>query len=379
MHVGLNALHLVPAETGGSELYARRLVDALARIEPSLRLTVFVSRLAIPSLEEERWPGNVDLVGLAFDARSRPRRVLAEQTLLPRAVKRTGVDVLHNLFTTAPAVPGVPQVTTILDVIYKRFPETHAGLLGRGLAALTWMAARRSDRVITISEAAKSDIVRFLEVPAERVDVTYPGPALRAAGSAAESMLRHDLKLGDGAIVLTLSAKRPHKNLARLFEAFLQVRADPDPVLVVPGYSTFYEDALRERADELGGGQQIRIAGWLDDQVLDGLYRAAACFVFPSLAEGFGLPVLDALVRGTPVACSNATSLPEVAGDAALYFDPTDTGAITAAIEMLLQDSALRKRLRAAGPTQARKFGWTSTAEATLRSYDRALKVRKCA
>ena len=252
--------------------------------------------------------------------------MLAEQTLLPRAVSRAGVELLHNLFTTAPAAPGVPQVTTILDVIYKRFPETHAGLLGHGLAALAWMAARRSDRVIAISESAKTDIVRFLDVPAERIDVTYPGPALRADASVAEAKLRRDLDLADGPIVLTVSAKRPHKNLERLFEAFAQVRADPAPVLVVPGYGTFHEEALHERVDELGAAGRIRFTGWLDDDVLDGLYRAATCFVFPSLAEGFGLPVLDALVRGTPVACSNATSLPEVAGDAALYFEPTDIG-----------------------------------------------------
>lgn len=363
----------MPGETGGSELYARRLIEALATTEPSLRLTVFVARLAVPLLEEEPWPGNVDLVGLGFDPRSRPRRVLAEQTLLPRELRRQRPDLLHNLFTTAPAAPGVPQVTTILDVIYRRFPGTHAGLLNRGLAALAWVAARRSDRVVAISEAAKTDIVRFLDVPAEQVDVTYPGPALQADATVAETTLRRDLGLGGGPIVLTVSAKRPHKNLERLFEAFVQVRADPPAVLVVPGYATFHEQALHERVDELGAAERIRFTGWLGDDVLDGLYRAATCLVFPSLAEGFGLPVLDALVRGTPVACSNATSLPEVAGDAALYFEPTDTGAIAAAIERLLQDSALRERLRAAGPEQAKKFSWQRTAEGTLASYERLL------
>jgi glycosyltransferase involved in cell wall biosynthesis len=133
---------------------------------------------------------------------------------------------------------------------------------------------------------------------------------------------------------------------------------------------------LHERVDELGAAGRIRFTGWLDDDVLDGLYRAATCFVFPSLAEGFGLPVLDALVRGTPVACSNATSLPEVAGDAALYFEPTDIRAISAAIERLLQDSALRDRLRATGPEQARKFSWRRTAARTLGSYERVLASR---
>jgi glycosyltransferase involved in cell wall biosynthesis len=371
LKIALNMLHLVPGETGGSELYARRLVPALLEARKGLDLRVLAADNALPSLRDEDWAGDVDLVGLAFDPRSRARRVLAEQTLLPRKVG--DVDLLHNLFTTAPALPRVPQVTTILDVIYKRFPETHSGFLGRGLAALTWTAARRSRRILTISEAAKADIVRFLGVPAENVDVTYPGPGLPRTQSADA---RDALGLGAAPLVLTVSAKRPHKNLERLFEAFMRVRAEPAPILVVPGYPTFYERDLERKADELGAAGRIRFAGWVADDVLNGLYQEAACLVFPSLAEGFGLPVLDALVRGTPVACSNASSLPEVAGDAALYFDPTDTEGMTAAIERLLADNGLRERLRAEGPRQAAKFTWGRTAESTLESYDRALATR---
>jgi glycosyltransferase involved in cell wall biosynthesis len=224
--------------------------------------------------------------------------------------------------------------------------------------------------VIAISEAGKTDIVRFLGVPVDRVDVTHLGPALDEHETTPEVDLRRQLELGDAPIVLTVSAKRPHKNLKRLFEAFEDVDVD-DAVLVAPGYSTFYEEELRKKA-----GGRIRLTGWLPDADLDGLYRAATCFVFPSLAEGFGLPVLDALVRGTPVACSNATSLPEVAGEAALYFDPEDPDAIVAAIDRLLVDGALRERLRAAGPQQAAKFSWRTTAEATLASYERVREAR---
>jgi glycosyltransferase involved in cell wall biosynthesis len=294
------------------------------------------------------------------------RRVLAEQTLVARELAIRKVDLLHNLFTTAPALPRVPQVTTIHDVIYKRFPETHGGVLSMGLAGLVWVAARRSQRVIAPSEAAKTDIVRFLGVPLERVDVTYEGPGLPQGATMAEADVRRELELGGAPIVLTVSAKRPHKNLNRLFEAFANM--DGDAVLVVPGYETSFEAELRQKA-----GDRVRFTGWLADNVLDGLYRAATCLVFPSLAEGFGLPVLDALLRGTPVATSNATSLPEVAGDAALYFDPEDTDAIAAAIERLLEDDGLRERLRKAGPAQAAKFSWARTADGTLESYRRAL------
>jgi glycosyltransferase involved in cell wall biosynthesis len=294
--------------------------------------------------------------------------VLAEQVLLPRELRRRRVDLLHNLFTTAPGLPGSTQVTTILDVIYKRFPETHSGVLGKGLAALTWLAARRSARVIAISESAKRDIVELLKVPRERVDVTYLGPGLPPAGGVDEVEVRRALDLSSARILLSVSAKRPHKNLERLFDAFSTLPGDL--VLVVPGYPTFHEPALRARADE-----RVRFTGWLSEELLDGLYRAADCMVFASLAEGFGLPVLDALVRGTPVACSNASSLPEVGGQAVLYFDPQDPAAIAGAIERILTDVPLRERLRTAGPKQAAKFSWTRTAEQTLATYRRALET----
>jgi glycosyltransferase involved in cell wall biosynthesis len=372
--VGLNALHLVPGETGGSELYARRLIGALAAADDAPRLVVFAPREGAESLAAEPWAEGVQLVRVPVDARNRVRRVLAEQTSLRGAVARARVDLLHNLFTTAPTLPGLPQVTTILDVIYKRFPEAHGGVLSYGMRLLVPLAARRSRRVLTLSEAAKDDIVRFLKIPSGRVDVTYLAPALPTSGRVSQEELRRRLELGDEPIVLTVSAKRPHKNLERLFEAFLGVAAEDQPTLVVPGYETFHEPGLRARAQALGGGARIRFTGWLEDDLLDTLYRAASCFVFPSLAEGFGLPVLDALVRGTPTACSNASSLPEVGGDAVLYFDPMDVGEMTRAIQQVLADAGLRARLQLAGPERARTFSWERTAQATLESYQRALR-----
>ena len=369
LRIGLNLLHLVPNETGGSELYARRLVPALLAETPGQRLVVFCASEAFRSLAAEPWAGDVELVRMPVSARSRVQRVLAEQVLLPRAVRRARIDLLHNLFTTAPAFPSTPQVTTILDLIYKRYPETHSGVLRYGVELLVPLAARRSKRVITISEAAKADIVRFLGVPSERIDVTPLGPALDpGVEPVPEDEIRSRFHLDGRPLVLTVSAKRPHKNLERLFEAISRV---PGAILVVPGYTTAFEDDLRARAAALPGADRIRFTGWVDDGTLEGLYRTASCFVFPSLAEGFGLPVLDALSRGVPTACSNTTSLPEVAGDAAVYFDPTDTGAIANAIERLLADGDLRAMLAVAGPEQAKRFSWKRTAVATLASYER--------
>jgi glycosyltransferase involved in cell wall biosynthesis len=290
---------------------------------------------------------------------------LAEQTLFPRAARRARVDLLHNTLNTAPAFPGVPQVTTIHDVVYKRFPET-AGRLNLGVALLVPLAARRSNVILTDSQASRQDIIEFLGVEPARIAVAPLGPGLSEPDEplpAAE--LRERLDLGKAPIVLTVAAKRPHKNLERLLDAFRRV--ETDAVLVVPGFETSFEAELRQQ-----GGERVRFLGWVDDRALDGLYRAATCFVLPSLAEGFGLPVLEAMARGTPVACSDISALREVAADAALYFDPLDAASIGNALEQCLEDAELRARLSAAGLERSRPFTWSRTAEQTVECYERA-------
>jgi glycosyltransferase involved in cell wall biosynthesis len=374
LHVGLSPLNVVPGETGGGELYARRLLPALLA-DGSVRVSLFLGREAARSFAEEPWSDEVTIVEVPASMRSRPVRVAAEQVWLPLAAHRARVDLLHNLFNTAPALPGVAQVTTILDVIWRRFPDTQRAGYARIIDALVRVAARRSRRVLTISEASKADIVELLGVPGDRVDVTPLGPSLPAsAPAAAEPDVRERLGLGTAPIVLTVSAKKPHKNLERLFEAFARVTYEPAPVLVVPGFPTFHEERLRALAASTPAAGRIRFAGWLEEPTLVALYRAARLMVFPSLAEGFGLPVLDALEQGTPVACSRASSLPEVAGDAAVYFDPADVEDMRRAIETLLRDDALCTRLAATGHERAERFTWAATASATVAAYERALR-----
>jgi glycosyltransferase involved in cell wall biosynthesis len=173
--------------------------------------------------------------------------------------------------------------------------------------------------------------------------------------------------------VLSLSAKRPHKNLSALIAALGAIPAERRPLLVLPGYETWHERELRERARAAGVAGDVRFLGWVSGAELEGLWAIASAFVFPSLYEGFGLPVLEAMARGVPVACSNASSLPEVAGEAALLFDPHDERAIAAAVQSLLSDAALAERLRERGHARVREFTWERTARLTLASYARAL------
>jgi glycosyltransferase involved in cell wall biosynthesis len=368
---------LVPQETGGAEIYARRLIPALLEARPGLALTLFVGREAGPALRGETWAAQVQVAELPVRARSRVGRVVVEQTLLARAVRRSGVELLHNLFTTAPVAPGVPQVTTVHDVIYKRMPETHGGALARGLTVLVPLSARRSRRIIAISEATKADLASELGVPERKIDVIYEGPGMEEPSEPAdEAEVRRALALGDGRIVLSVSAKRPHKNLERLIDAFAQVVRDREATLVLPGYPTRFGASLEERAAAAGIAHRVRFTGWLDDRSLDALYRMASCFVFPSLAEGFGLPVLEAMQRGTPVACSHVAPLTEIAGDAAAcYFDPLDTASMAAAVSALLSDAELAERLVASGRERAAEFSWERAAAETLAVYDRTLST----
>jgi glycosyltransferase involved in cell wall biosynthesis len=186
-------------------------------------------------------------------------------------------------------------------------------------------------------------------------------------------VVRERLQLGRRRVVLSLSAKRPHKNLSALIDALALIEVERRPLLVLPGYSTSHEQELRQRAAAAGVGEDVCFAGWLEDELVEGLWSIAEVFVYPSLYEGFGLPVLEAMARGVPVACSNASSLPEVAGDAALLFDPHDVSAIATALQRLLDDPAEARRLRERGLARARLFSWERTAQATLDVYRRAL------
>jgi len=372
MHVGLNLVFLVPGEQGGMEVYARELLRALPEVRPDLRITAFVNREARAAGGE--WDEFAEVVEVPVFARSRVQWVRGEQQLLPGLARRAGIDVLHSLASTAPARGRFRRVVTIHDLLYRVVPDAHFGVLGLGMRVLIPTAAHRSHRVIVDSQSTRDDVRRVLHVPERKLDVVPLGVGTTRAGEPEpEAALRERHALGTRRVALSVSAKRPHKNLMRLLEALAAIPAERRPVLVIPGYPTPHERELRARAEQLGVAGDVRMLDWVSGPELEGLYALADVVVFPSLYEGFGLPVLEAMRRGVPVACSNRSSLPEVAGDAALLFDPDDTRAITAAIERVLGDAALAARLRADGIAQAARFSWAATARATAASYDRAL------
>jgi glycosyltransferase involved in cell wall biosynthesis len=372
MRIGLDLLFLAPGDTGGMETYARALVPLLPDALPDARFTVFAGRELAAEWRARPWDARIALVGLPASSRSRVVRSAAQQTVVAGAALRARVDLLHSLGNFGPLRGPRRRVVTMHDLIYLRHPDTTTSFLGRGLQRLAPAVARSATRLIADSQATADDLGALLGIAPAKVDVVPCGPGLPSAATPTpEAELRAALGLGDRRLVLSVSARRPHKNLVRLIEA---VALLPDDVaLVLPGYPGPQDDELRAHAQAAGVGHRVHLAGWVDDAGLEGLYAAATCLAFPSLAEGFGLPVLEAMVRGVPVACSGVSSLPEVAGDAALLFDPLSVEAIAGAVSHLLEDPALRSRLVARGHERAARFSWERTAAETAASYRRAL------
>jgi glycosyltransferase involved in cell wall biosynthesis len=371
LRIGLDLLFLDPGATGGMETYARALVPLLPAAVPDARFTVLAGRELAREWRGAPWHPAIRLVALPVSSGTRIARTAAQQAVVAGAAVRERVDLLHSLGNFGPLAGPRRRIVTMHDLIYLRHPETTTSVMARGLAHLAPAVARRATRVIADSEATAADLRELLGVAGERIDVVPLGPGFPASiAPASEAELRAALGLGDEPIVLSVSARRPHKNLARLIAAIGRV---PEAQLVLPGYPTAFDDDLRAAARAAGAEDRVHLAGWIDDAQLEGLYAAATCLAFPSLAEGFGLPVLEAMTRGLPVACSSVSALPEVAGDAALLFDPLSVDAIAGAIGHLLNDPALRAQLATRGREQAARFSWERTARETAASYGRAL------
>jgi glycosyltransferase involved in cell wall biosynthesis len=293
--------------------------------------------------------------------------------LLPKLARKAGVDVLHSLASTAPARGSFARVVTIHDVIFRIHPEAH-GWRTAALRLLIPLAARRSHRIIAPSQSTQRDLHTYLHVPKSKIDVVPNGIGFPpAAERADEQEVRGRYALGSRPYVLTVSLKRPNKNLERLLDAVALIPPERRPLLVLAGHATRYQERLRVHARRLGIEADARFLDWVPAEELETLYRSATAFVFPSVYEGFGLPVLEAMTRGVPVACSNRGALAEVADDAALLFDPFEPRSIAAAIERLLSDPAERDRLRDAGRANAARFSWSETAVKTIACYERAL------
>lgn len=301
------------------------------------------------------------------------RRIVWEQTVLPRQLRALRPELLHGMAYALPIGWSGPSVVTVYDLSFLRFPRAFNVANRVYLAASVRAAVRRARRVLTISEHARRDIVRLLGVPEPRVDVTYPAAEERYTVLEKDRVAAFRAARGlPETFILTVGTLEPRKNVAGLLAAYARLRA-PRPPLYVVGGSGWRVSPIFERLGRLGIADDVHFVGFVPDDELPLWYNTARLFVFPSLYEGFGLPVLEALACGTPVIASDVASLPEVGGKAAVLVSPQDTDGLTRAMQRVLDDARLRTELRAAGRIQASRFSWRAMAEQTAASYARAV------
>jgi len=299
---------------------------------------------------------------------------IAEQLRIPFALKREKVTLFHAPHYVLPPLVRCKSVVTIHDCIHLMFPQYLPNPLAlRYARASITGAARRATRVLTVSESSKRDILRFVDISPARIDVIYNAYDERFTDAPREEdveRVRERYQLQDQ-FVLYAGNVKPHKNLGRLIEAFDLVRRKglDELKLVLIGDDISRYAALRRAVHQHQLHKYVRFLGYMPEETLAVMYRLAGVFVFPSLYEGFGLPPLEAMASGTPVVTSNVSSLPEVAGDAALLVDPLDPSAIADGIYRVLTDRPLQSELRAKGLARARQFSWEQSVRRVRQIY----------
>jgi glycosyltransferase involved in cell wall biosynthesis len=351
--IGVNALYLIPGGVGGTEIYLRELLAALARVDSSNEYFVFTNRETGSDLVPQQ--PNFHWLRQNVRARFRAGRILWEQFLLPGAVRQAKVDVLFNPGFTSPLWTGAPCVSVFHDLQHKRHPEHFRWFDLPFWQFLLWLSAGHSRKLIAVSEATRADLERFYGTSREKIAVVHHG---------VDERLFHLDRSRTERMLLCVSTLHPHKNLERLVRAF--ARSKRDFKLVLAGMRGFHAAAVERAIAESGAGASVEITGWIPREELYRLYSRAHAFVYPSTFEGFGMPLLEAMAAGIPVACSRIAPLEEVAGDAALFFDPASEEQMSAAIERIMDDAPLRDRLATAGRERAHEFTWEKTARETL-------------
>jgi glycosyltransferase involved in cell wall biosynthesis len=372
LRVGLNLLFL-GVRAGGVGRYARELPGALLAAEPRTEITLFLANNVPEDLRREPWADRVRLVTLPLATDSRTLQ-LSQYLALPALAVAHGLDVLHSPANSGPVItPRVASVVSVMDLIWlHRAADWDSDPRAqRAMRRLVAHSLRHADRVFAISRAAADDFVHTFKIPRRRIVVTPLGVRLPTLTPTPEPELRERLGVGRARVLVSVAQKRRYKNLETLIRALPAL--DADVVLALPGSWTAYEDELRILADQLGVTGRLCLPEWLSEADLGGLYELSTAFALPSLIEGFGLPVLEAMAHGLPVACSDIPALSEVAGTAALLFDPGDQESINNSLRRLLASSDLRQELVARGRDQAARFTWAQTGAASLGGYREAI------
>ena len=378
MHIGIDA-HALGQRQAGNETYIGNLIKSLAEVDGDNRYTLYLAQAEaaaswragfcqrFPNFTVRLLPPPTPLVrvpvALEFELRLRP------------------VDILHVQFT-APLFCPVPVLATIHDLAFEHMPETFTRRGSLQLKFTVRWTARRAARIATVSEYSRQDLLKTYKLPPEKVVVTHNGIGSNFSPEPASAVEGQNLRQRfeiERDFILVVGSLQPRKNLVRLIRAYSELRKrlpDFKYQLVIVGRKLWLANEVFAEVNKQEWGRDVIVTGYVADEDLPAFYRSASAFVYPSLFEGFGIPPLEAMACGTPVVTSNTSSLPEVAGDAALLIDPYDEQELANALLRIVKDEPLRARLRERGLAQSKKFTWRNAAEKTLQLYRETAKFK---
>ncbi|VAW38961.1 Glycosyl transferase, group 1 [hydrothermal vent metagenome] len=368
--IGINA-HLLSGESGyrraGIHQYIAQVLRHLPWEEGEPTYVVFTQQknLLADSL-------GLTAVSSRLPTENRWLRIFWEQLIWPWQAWRRGFKLLHSMAFVAPLLAPCPTVITVYDLSFYHFPERFPRLQRLYLSGQTRRSCHRAKRIITISESSRQDVHRFFDVPLGRIDVVVPGVDAVYRPLPKEEVAAFRTKQEIERFVLHVGTLQPRKNIPMLIEAFAQLDDAELKLVLVGGKGWLYDDIF-EQVKRLGLVEQVVFTGYVPDDELPLWYNAAELLVFPSLYEGFGMPVVEAMACGTPVIASNSSSIPEAVGEAGLLFEPNDVQSLVQQMTAVLHNPTLQNKLIEQGLHHAQTFSWERAGRETAVVYRRAM------
>jgi glycosyltransferase involved in cell wall biosynthesis len=382
MRIGINAHLLSFSENyrqAGLSRYIYELVRRVPAIERRARVTAFVGSAPVPASFIETKPRNLTLARSRLPTQRAVVRIPWEQVVLPLAAWSARLDLLHCAVNVRPFLSSCPTVVTVHDLVFLRYPEKYHAAKRLYLTAMTGWSCRHAAHVIAVSEATRQDVIDLLGVKPERITAIHNGVGeqFRPCSESERAEFKRAKGLS-GRPILYVGTLEPRKNLPTVLEAFAAISKEPefdDVTLLIGGSKGWFYDEIFATAERLGltAGGRVRFLGRVPDDELPLWYNIAGIFAYPSLYEGFGLPVLEAMACGTPVLASDTSSLPEVVGDAGILLEPRDAAGWAGAMGRLLSRPEEAQRLGSLGRERAKSFSWERTASLTTAVYRKVL------
>ncbi|MDQ7024340.1 MAG: glycosyltransferase family 1 protein [Anaerolineae bacterium] len=373
IHIGLNA-HLLSSQIGYRSAGIHNVIHQLLAHLPQVAPDDWHFTAMVGSKNQATYP-NMSMKHAALDTESPTKRIIWEQGIQP--FQLADYDLYHAMAFVAPLFLHKPMVVTVYDLTFMRYPQRLSSARRLYLRMFTEITCKRAKRITAISHSTKQDLVDLLNIPAEKIDVThlaYDRDTIRPL--AAETIVAFKQQKGlPDRFWFYLGTLEPRKNLVMLINAYAKLPENERLPLVLAGGKGWMTDAIFEAVERHGLGDKISFTGFIPTAEMALWYNSAEVFVYPSLFEGFGLPILEAMACGTPVITSNVSSLPEVAEGAGLCLPPHEVSLWADALQRTYHDATWREEASEKGLHKAQQFDWANTAQATVNSYRRALEI----